>query len=296
MNNVAVKTKDSTIQMSKAELDAFRGMFGIPDQTILTQLLNKFSEAVKILAKQNEDIVTDTQIKYREFADTMSDAIKELTKATAANTAAIMALKGNTAIEKYELPNPLFYSTMSADKQAFWCQKMTGIIAGRCMDSEQNKGNIHKAIYDGMKKDNGYDVVKLLKEYNRIHPDENLTILDMCSRSDALRIAYQNQIDRICNNKIVTKSKRKRSVTYKESHSCPKEMLEIISGISSTGNARGRTFNKAKRILIDRCDLDTAKIIKQIKKKYNIKDCNLWFAVSHYPELVDALKEAAKGE
>lgn len=288
-NTTTLVPMDSLIPLNDEELYNFQRAMGLPDKEATNKLITTVSNFLSEIIKNNQLAI--------------NKIIEDLTKTIDRNSSAIEALanevkNGRLASDK-KSENPLFYSTISAAEMSKWKKNILRNVTTICINKDRNEGDAYNTIYDGMK-NAGYDVAKLIKEYRRL-VDPNAAIIDMCSHSDILRLAFQNQINHIffgnykqkMNNKI---SKKNRGVvTYRESHTCPVEIRNIVSSMSRSGYPAGATFRKAKDLLINVANIDTAKIKQETEKKYEISSCNFWFAVAQYPELVETLKEIAKG-
>ena len=76
---------------------------------------------------------------------------------------------------------------------------------------------------------------------------------------------------------------------FKTCHSCPQEIRDIIGKMSKSGKPCGAHFGKARKMLTN-SGIDTNKLIKKVTKKYKLNsNCNVWFAVSEYPDIVQKL-------
>ena len=76
---------------------------------------------------------------------------------------------------------------------------------------------------------------------------------------------------------------------FKTCHSCPQEIRDIIGKMSKSGKPCGTHFGKARKMLAN-SGVDTNKLIKKVTKKYKLNsNCNIWFAVSEYPDIVKKL-------
>lgn len=255
--------------LTNEELDTFRAMIGIQRNDATVQIITKFTEALSQIVQQNSDMIKDFRLFQLEQTDKIS---------------ALLSAKSEPQT------NPIFYCSMNAADQQLWREKVTGQIAQICLDDHYNKGSVYRKIYDGMKR-NGYDVGVLLKEYCRDN-NCNISILDMCAKSDVLRLSLQNQINVIFHNKIVDNVKekysKKKKVDYASTRRVPKEVREIIDKMSRSGVANGRTFNNAENMMA-KSGFDINKLEKRVAKKYKIKNCNKWFAVSQSAEAIEVL-------
>lgn len=188
--------------------------------------------------------------------------------------------------------NPILYSSISKEKQIAWKKDAIDRISS-VVGKRENHEKAYSIIYSGIK-EKGYDLEKLLREYLSSNPDA--TIIDMCSASDTLRMAFECQINKLIfdhNLRCRQHIKSEKKVTYKEANSCPKEIRLIIASLSPSGKTSGLLYNKTLREIERRSGVDIEKLIKKTKKKYNINKCSVWFAVSKDPDLMSILNTIA---
>ena len=152
-----------------------------------------------------------------------------------------------------------------------------------------------------MKQYDHYDVATLLAEYKKIDPTADE--LKMCANSDALRLSVEKRINNIQHKKYVKAMKSAKSVKitkakspkvrYLEANRCPSDIKALICKIAGTSRPAGIQYNKILNHILKATNMSKTDIISQTKNKFNIGSCNVWFAVSKYPTLVNALQELA---
>ena len=296
---------DPTIPLNKDELSDFCRAFGIPEQSALDQMKDSFSDAIKKLIAQNNDIMRNHQLQYREMMNEFAGLIKALTTATLQNTKAIADIQLKTPMKE----NPIFYSSFNKDSQEFWKTETLNVILKEC---ENNAGydfdTVYKMIIDGMNRD-GYDVIALLTKHHEEFPDASL--LDMCSKSDVLRLSLRNQVNHIFHTRVVKQYKKvvenleaenktnavkkhtyhRGDVTYDQAHTIPAEVRDMVKRLAKKDSVGPATYHSAKKFLVDECHVDIPKLVDETVKKYNISSCNMWFAVGQYPEVLNMLKK-----
>ena len=194
---------------------------------------------------------------------------------------------GESAADNSAVVNPIFTTTLAGIKKNEWIYNNVSSIKEKFpgKDPKYTLGE----IYTEMKNRNGYDVYDLLDEYRK-DKTETVDIIDMVVNSDTLRLSYE-----LCVNKLIEKNKpvvtKVVAPSYKEAHACPAEIRGIISSLSPSGKPTGRHYNKAKDIIKTYNGYNIKKMTRETKKKYKIKSCGEWFAISQYPELVNYLRE-----
>ena len=109
-----------------------------------------------------------------------------------------------------------------------------------------------------------------------------------------LKFAAESKVDIAQNSSTVSKPQNviqhnSGKTSYQICHSCPGEIRTIIGKMSKSGNPCGSHFGKARKMLAN-SGVDTNKLIKKVSKKYKLNsNCNVWFAVAEYPEIVEKL-------
>lgn len=262
--------------------------------------INKMADSVSDLAKSvalsehNRTLAIDRLIESNKW---VSDSIAKAIYVNAAKTE-----KAFSSVAKPTDINGLFYSTYSEENKNMWIQMIKGDVCSKCLES--NTGDpkeFFSTLYSDMKKFDHYDVDSLLVEYKKVDPTAD--ILKMCANSDALRLSVEKRINNIQHKKYVksmktakvTKTTKAKSpkVRYLEANRCPSDIKALICKIAGTSHPAGIQYNKILNHILSLTNMEKADVLTQTKNKFNIGSCNVWFAVSKYPTLVNALQELA---
>lgn len=195
----------------------------------------------------------------------------------------------------------LFHSSISSEDQERWKKLMTAKVAEQCF-GKGNKADLEdfEVIYSRMKEKDGYDVVKLLDEYHKYFAVSPFSgILDMCAASDLLRMSFEKALNNFYHVNVVTNIKKSKVITYKQAVSVPSEITKIVGRLNQSGSPNGTAYHRAAKILKEKHNIDISAIKHAVMKKYDLSNCNKWFALSQYPQYVELLNNsipARKGE
>ena len=298
-NNTITTPIDSSTELSDKEVARIKEILGI---NVLSDMVNAIEASqtnMGIYVNQLKEQLTSGFALQAEAIksglDSMMDKICETISAEEkTNRSQRYAINAKATTPT----NPLFYSTYDVGKQNLWKEKSAGIIAEKCLEENQNKGTMHNLIYKYMKEKDGYNLDLLLKEFRTSTNNSNATYLDMCAASDALRLSFEKNVNNLYHKESVRRNKTnnagkssRKKITYTQAKRCPAEIYAIVSAMANNGNPRGTTFNKAAKILAAN-NVDVNKLKDKVIKKYGIKDCSIWFALSHYPAAVEVLRNA----
>ena len=310
MNNTSTvketTTNDASLPLTKDEIALFKTFMKTPDDVItqFTSAINAFKDVV-LKHSIMEDALVNIYNEQRELKLAVAGLV------AANNSIADSFIKGQNMFEKQihdatdnlvlainksatvavDKRNPLFTTTLTSDEQRNWKEKAIGTISGRSFDYGCNKDDDYAAIYGKMKQ-SGYDVNKLIDEYRKINP--GATIIDMCAASEKLRTSFERGLSNLCHKSIVNKIKSATTasttphVTYRKANSIPPEIRTLVAKLSHTGTPNGWCYNNAKKILCDN-NVNLNELVAGTKKKYNVSDCSIWFAVSKSPEVMKLL-------
>lgn len=277
-----MKSKDSNIQDM---------MLALGHQN---NALNKFADSISDLAKsvatshQNQTIAINKLIESNKI---MSDTIAKAIYVNAAKTE-----KAFSSVAKPTDVNGLFYSTFDENDKTMWIKRIDGIACTKCLETGcKTTDEFYEILYSDMKRVDHYDVGELLSQYKKI--DSTADIIKMCANSDALRLSVEKRINNIHYKNYVKsvegiKAKAPK-VGYAESHRCPGDISALIKKITGASRPSGVQYRKILRQILQATNMSEADIVSQIHDEFNIGSCNVWFAVSKFPTLVNALQKLA---
>ena len=308
MSNTTITEVTSNNNLTKDELAAFRNILGIPERNAFLEVITQFSEVMKASLKAYNSISEDiqdmkfTQLQHTEAINKLAESNKAVADSNAGIAKAIYvnAAKTEKAFSMVARPtdvNGLFYSTYSEENKNMWIQMIKGDVCSKCLESNaSNPNEFYSTLYSDMKQHDHYDVAALLAEYKKIDPTADE--LKMCANSDALRLSVEKRINNIQHKKYVNamksaKSAKSPKVRYLEANRCPSDIKALICKIAGTSHPAGIQYNKILNHILSLTNMEKADVLTQTKNKFNIGSCNVWFAVSKYPTLVNALKELA---
>lgn len=295
--NEIVKAKDATIGLSADEMNFFKTIFS--PRLDGSSIESGINEIIRLMTEKNEYLasIDNKLIDIYSEQNQMKTAINEL---QASSVGAIDTAKDHLRkvifsatdrhIEKtIGHTNPIFTTTLTGTKRNEWIYNNISSLKKSFPSTEP--AIIVESIYSEMKKRNGYDVYELLNEYQKTKT-ESVDVVDMLLDSDTLRLCYElcSNILAVRNRASIKSAGMKKQVGYKEAHSCPSEIRGIVASLSKSGKPSGPNYSKAKKILKSYEGYNIKKMIRETKKKYKIKSCSEWFAVSQYPEVVDYLR------
>lgn len=308
-NNVYTANKnDASLPLTKDEIALFKTVMKTPDE-VVSQFTAALGAFKNVLMKHTmiEDSLVNIYQEQRELKSAIADlaaannSIAEaVTKSQEMSRKQVYSVSNSLISAINKLPavnvpenkmNPLFTTTLTEAEQKNWKEKAIGTISGRSFDYGCNKDDDYAAIYGKMKQ-SGYDVHKLLEEYRKINP--GATIIDMCAASEKLRTSFERGLSNLCHKSIVNKIKSAATasttphVTYRKANSIPPEIRTLVAKLSHTGTPNGWCYNNAKKILRDN-NVNLNELVAGTKKKYNVSDCSIWFAVSKSPEVMKLL-------
>lgn len=315
------------------ELTTIRDILGIPERNAIVASMEQTEETIKaintmIAEMKSKDSNTQDIIlalghqnnALNKFADSISDLAKSVTTShkdqtiainkliesnklvsdTIAKAIYVNAAKTEKAFSMVARPtdvNGLFYSTYSEENKNMWIQMIKGDVCSKCLESNaSNPNEFYSTLYSDMKQHDHYDVAALLTEYKKIDPTADE--LKMCANSDALRLSVEKRINNIQHKKYVkamksAKSAKSPKVRYLEANRCPSDIKALICKIAGTSHPAGIQYNKILNHILKATNMSKTDILSQTKNKFNIGSCNIWFAVSKFPSLVNALQELA---
>lgn len=135
---------------------------------------------------------------------------------------------------------------------------------------------------------NSAGFISLIKAFHEINDSRNSSV--SCAIDTLLKYANGPEPTTLQNinseSSCIIKSKKGSKNKY---HSCPREIRDIIGKMSKSGNPCGTHFGKARKMLTS-SGVDTNKLIKKVSRKYKLNsNCNVWFAIAEYPDIVKKL-------
>lgn len=328
-----MSTTESTFTpLTIDELTMIRDILGIPERNAIVASMNQTEETIKAIntmiaeMKSKDSNIQDMMLALghqnnalNKFADSISDLAKSVTTShqnqtiainkliesnkimsdTIAKAIYVNAAKTEKAFSSANKPidvNGLFYSTFDENDKTMWIKRIDGIACTKCLETGcKTTDEFYEILYSDMKRVDHYDVRELLSQYKKI--DSTADIIKMCANSDALRLSVEKRINNIHYKNYVKsvegiKAKAPK-VSYAESHRCPSDISALIKKITSASRPSGVQYRKILRQILQATNMSEADIVSQIHDEFNIDSCNVWFAVSKYPTLVNALQELA---
>lgn len=262
--------------------------------------INKMADSVSDLAKSvalsehNRTLAIDRLIESNKW---VSDSIAKAIYVNAAKTE-----KAFSMVARPTDVNGLFYSTYSEENKNMWIQKIKGDICSKCLESNSSDtGEFFNTLYSDMKQHDHYDVGALLAEYKKIDPTADE--LKMCANSDALRLSVEKRINNIYHKRIVDKKSNaitdtnniipKNKTSFSEYRRCPADIKLLIKKITRSNRPSGVQYKKILDMILSEAGLTKTEIIDDVCRNLVASNCNVWYAVSKYPNLVNALQELA---
>lgn len=304
----AIKSLNSTVSELKKFSENIQDMMLVLGHQ--TNAFNRIADGMSTFAKSNADIAKCVQDlcfsqKHQELAlnklvesnKTVSDTIAKAIYVNAAKTE-----KAFSSVAKPTDINKLFYSTYNEENKSMWIQKIKGDICSKCLESNSSDtGEFFNTLYSDMKQHDHYDVGALLAEYKKIDPTADE--LKMCANSDALRLSVEKRINNIYHKRIVDKKSNvitdtnnnvpKNKTSFSEYRRCPADIKLLIKKITRSNRPSGVQYKKILDMILSEAGLTKAEIIDDVCKDLAASNCNVWYAVSKYPILVNALQELA---
>lgn len=314
MSNDTMSTEVvSNNNLTKDELAAFRDILGIPERNAFLEVITQFSEVMKASLKAYNSISEDiqdmkfTQLQHTEAINKLAESNKAVADSNAGIAKAIYvnAAKTEKAFSMVARPtdvNGLFYSTYSEENKSMWIQKIKGDICSKCLESNSSDtSEFFNTLYSDMKQHDHYDVGALLAEYKKIDPTADE--LKMCANSDALRLSVEKRINNIYHKRIVDKKSNvitdannnvpKNKTSFSEYRRCPADIKLLIKKITRSNRPSGIQYKKILDMILSETGLTKTEIIDDVCRDLAASNCNVWYAVSKYPILVNALQKLA---
>lgn len=287
---------DFSSALTPQEIAAIKDILGVSAITSLVSNLSNLQGDTRIALREIKDEINECNKNmmravgdgFSLLSDRVCETLAAESHANRTNLTSVVDKVGDKVGEsRWYRKDPIFYSTYNEESQKLWKEKLNGVIAGvRLSDTAKTKDEICEVIYSKMMEKDGYNVKDLFERYksNAVNPG-SVSIIDMCAESDALRHSVEK-----CVNGMYYKAAKMVSprIYYHQANGVPANIREIVSGLSSTGNPTGRTYKKAKKILSDN-GIDVNKLRRNVMKKYHLGSCNVWFAVSNFPDVVKVL-------
>lgn len=319
--------------LTNDELTSFRDILGVPERNAFIVAMDQTQEALKAVGTMMAEIKnnnSNTQdmilaLNHQNNAiNKMADSVSDLAKSVAlsehnrtlaidrliesnkyvsdsiAKAIYVNAAKTEKAFSSANKPtdvNGLFYSTFDENDKTMWIKRIDGIACTKCLETGcKTTDEFYEILYSDMKRVDHYDVGELLSQYKKI--DSTADIIKMCANSDALRLSVEKRINNIHYKNYVKsvegiKAKAPK-VGYAESHRCPGDISALIKKITGASRPSGVQYRKILRQILQATNMSEADIVSQIHDEFNIGSCNVWFAVSKYPTLVNALQKLAE--
>ena len=184
----------------------------------------------------------------------------------------------------------LFHSSMSSKDMNRWKKIMSAKVAEQCFGKGKDDFEDFKLIYLRMKEKDGYDVLELIHKYETNHP--YASIFDMCAASDLLRMSFEKALNNFYHVNVVTNIKKSKVITYKQAISVPSEIAKIVGRLNQSGSPNGTAYHRAEKILKEKHNVDISAIKHSIMKKYDLSNCNKWFALGQFPKYVELLNNS----
>jgi hypothetical protein len=298
----AIKSLNSTVSKLKKISENIQDMMLVLGHQ--TNAFNKIADGMSTFAKSNADIAKCVQDlcfsqKHQELALNKLVESNKTASDTIAKAIYVNAAKTEKAFSSANKPidvNGLFYSTFDENDKTMWIKRIDGIACTKCLETGcKTTDEFYEILYSDMKRVDHYDVGELLSQYKKI--DSTADIIKMCANSDALRLSVEKRINNIHYKNYVKsvegiKAKAPK-VSYAESHRCPGDISALIKKITGASRPSGVQYRKILRQILQATNMSEADIVSQIHDEFNIDSCNVWFAVSKFPNLVNALQELA---
>ena len=280
--------KNDNVPITKEEFSAFM----IIQQNMLKETLATFIDAFKneIMSMNtvSNNRFDQVLIALNEQNQNMVSAIKNLTTSQA-ETAKVIKESGETSRkqiyaisnkmfgnDKTAKPNTIFNSSMTPIEQSRWIKKVWGELSKLCEASGIPEGQILNEIYNEMMK-SGYNTKSLFEEYKKQDPSVEKRV-EMFSKSDVLMKSFGNGFNTIWkkhrNNKLKGNfpemdTPADFNVNTMTAADSITEIRKAAGKLSKTGRPTGQTYNKAFRLVDDKCGIsirdEAAKIIKAKK-------------------------------
>ena len=318
--------------LTNDELTSFRDILGVPERNAFIVAMDQTQEALKAVGTMMAEIKnnnSNTQdmilaLNHQNNAiNKMADSVSDLAKSVAlsehnrtlaidrliesnkcvsdsiAKAIYVNAAKTEKAFSSANKPtdvNGLFYSTFDENDKTMWIKRIDGIACTKCLETGcKTTDEFYEILYSDMKRVDHYDVTELLSQYRKI--DSTADIIKMCANSDALRLSVEKRINNIHYKNYVKSVEgikaKSPKVGYAESHRCPGNISALIKKITGASRPSGVQYRKILRQILQATNMSETDIVSQIHDEFNIGSCNVWFAVSKFPTLVNALQELA---
>lgn len=319
--------------LTNDELTSFRDILGVPERNAFIVAMDQTQEALKAVGTMMAEIKnnnSNTQdmilaLNHQNNAiNKMADSVSDLAKSVAlsehnrtltidrliesnkyvsdfiAKAIYVNAAKTEKAFSSANKPtdvNGLFYSTFDENDKTMWIKRIDGIACTKCLETGcKTTDEFYEILYSDMKRVDHYDVGKLLSQYKKI--DSTADIIKMCANSDALRLSVEKRINNIHYKNYVKSVEgikaKSPKVGYAESHRCPGDISALIKKITGASRPSGVQYRKILRQILQATNMSEVDIVSQIHDEFNIGSCNVWFAVSKFPTLVNALQKLAE--
>lgn len=319
--------------LTNDELTSFRDILGVPERNAFIVAMDQTQEALKAVGtmmaeiKNNNSNTQDVMLvlnhqnnAINKMADSVSDLAKSVALSEHNRTLAIdrliesnkcvsdsiakaiyvNAAKTEKAFSSANKPtdvNGLFYSTFDENDKTMWIKRIDGIACTKCLETGcKTTDEFYEILYSDMKRVDHYDVGELLSQYKKI--DSTADIIKMCANSDALRLSVEKRINNIHYKNYVKSVEgikaKSPKVGYAESHRCPGDISALIKKITGASRPSGVQYRKILRQILQATNMSETDIVSQIHDEFNIGSCNVWFAVSKFPTLVNALQKLAE--
>lgn len=319
--------------LTNDELTSFRDILGVPERNAFIVAMDQTQEALKAVGTMMAEIKnnnSNTQdmilaLNHQNNAiNKMADSVSDLAKSVAlsehnrtltidrliesnkyvsdsiAKAIYVNAAKTEKAFSSANKPtdvNGLFYSTFDENDKTMWIKRIDGIACTKCLETGcKTTDEFYEILYSDMKRVDHYDVGELLSQYKKI--DSTADIIKMCANSDALRLSVEKRINNIHYKNYVKSVEgikaKSPKVGYAESHRCPGHISALIKKITGASRPSGVQYRKILRQILQATNMSEVDIVSQIHDEFNIGSCNVWFAVSKFPTLVNALQKLAE--
>ena len=274
VSNITDMSNIATTPLTEKEMNMLAACFA--GALVDTEIKNDLKNFMKSVSTTFRDM----QIQQREKADEIIHAINELAAAQRELIKIIVAIQsGNKGI---------YATNLDDTERKEWIRVTKNNIEKLREAYNVENRDVYNNIYNKMKSEFAHDVYSLFRSSNY------KSIIEMCSHSDELMNAMDKCIDAITPfNNIKSKKAARANTVAIDKHMTVKCPANVANAISMNGKApRGRSFQKAHRILTSYFDID--KMISETKEKYGTKNCSIWFAISQYPDVVSKLERIYK--
>lgn len=190
--------------------------------------------------------------------------------------------------------NSIMKTNLTKSDQCKWVSDTHNFICEYCKSNNITYDKFRKDLFSYIDKEYSLGVTKLWDTFHKKNP--TVIYLNFIAASTMLRTATKLYI-----NELKASSTGKSKYSFqgekypgKEARLVPREVVEIISNLSSTRNPSGRTYSKAQDILDSL--IDVSEFADSFRKHSGLRNFNIWFAVSKCPKVINTFFDAVMAE